>query len=56
MVINFLNRPLKNGANYSVVSQKNKKNLKLIMVKNTMTFLKKLAKKSENYLLVDLLL
>ena len=41
---NFLNQAYKNGASYCVVSTKNKKSLKLINVKNTMTFLKQLAK------------
>ncbi len=41
---NFIKQAHKNGASYSVVSKKNKKNSKQIKVKNTMKFLNQLAK------------
>ncbi len=41
---NFLNEAIKKGANYCVVSQPNKKKLKLIHVKNTMNFLNNFSK------------
>ena len=45
---NFLSQAIKKGATFCVVSKKNKKNSKYIRVKNTMNFLKELAKKKRD--------